>query len=166
MGPQAERLTRRSLLAAMAFGAWALGAGGVDRAQAGAAVNAGKLDGVAIKGYDTVAYFTDGRPIKGSPDISYRWLGESWYFASAEHRSLFAGNPIRYAPQFGGFCALGISKGHVDPEVRPDIAWRILDGKLYLFSMPFEEEWTADPSGVVASADANWPSIETGLAAQ
>ncbi len=63
---------------------------------------------------------------------------------------LFAANPIRYAPQFGGFCALGIALGHVDPEVRPDIAWRILDGKLYLFSPPFEEDWNADPAGVVA----------------
>ena len=61
-------------------------------------------DGVAILGYDTVAYFTDGRPVKGSPDFEYVWQDARWRFASAEHRTLFASDPDRYAPQFGGFC--------------------------------------------------------------
>ena len=61
-------------------------------------------EGVAILGYDTVAYFTDGRPVKGSPDFEYAWQDARWRFASAEHRTVFASNPERYAPQFGGFC--------------------------------------------------------------
>src|SRR4051794_33126500 len=61
-------------------------------------------DGVAILGYDTVAYFTDGHPVKGSPDFEYAWQEARWRFASAEHRTVFASNPERYAPQFGGFC--------------------------------------------------------------
>ena len=65
-------------------------------------------EGVAILGYDTVAYFTDGRPVKGSPDFEYVWQDARWRFASAEHRTLFVSSPDRYAPQFGGFCTGGI----------------------------------------------------------
>ncbi len=151
-------------MVAIAFGAWELGAGGMGRARAGAAVNAGKLDGVAIKGYDTVAYFTDGHPMKGSPELSYKWLGETWYFASAEHRDLFVANPIKYAPQYGGYCAMAMSDGEVGADVQPETGWRILDGKLYLFAPPFEEDWNAGPEAVVAKANAQWPTVEAKLA--
>src|SRR6476660_5465726 len=72
-------------------------------------VNTGYFGNVAIEGYDTVAYFTDGKAIKGSEKYTYDWLGTSWHFASDEHRKLFADNPISYAPQFGGLCAEGIA---------------------------------------------------------
>lgn len=59
--------------------------------------------GVAIKGYDTVAYFIEGRAVKGSKDFEHRWQGATWRFASAANRDTFAANPVRYAPQYGGF---------------------------------------------------------------
>ena len=86
---------------------------------------------VALKGYDTVSYFTVGRPEKGSPEFSTTFDDAVYWFKSAEHRDMFAADPDRYAPQFGGFCAIALShdfKHEPDPE-----AWAILDGKLYVF---------------------------------
>src|SRR5687767_5970952 len=71
-------------------------------AQAGSTVNTGYFGGVAIMGYDTVAYFTDGRPMKGTREFAYDWLGTPWYFANAEHQQMFIDDPVRYAPQYGG----------------------------------------------------------------
>src|SRR5262245_30541019 len=86
--------------------------------------------GVAIRGYDTVGYFTDAKAVKGSDAFSYEWLGATWHFASAEHRDLFAADPVKYAPQYGGYCSGAMVDGftaNANPE-----AWRIVDGKLYL----------------------------------
>jgi hypothetical protein len=88
----------------------------------------------AIKGYDPVAYFTDGKPTRGLPEIEYVWDDQRYHFASAEHRELFKADPMRYAPQFGNFCAMALSKGQIvvaDPE-----NWLISDGKLYVFGKP------------------------------
>jgi hypothetical protein len=89
---------------------------------------------LAIKGYDPVAYFTDGRPTPGRPDIEYQWDEHTYRFASAEHRDLFKTDPARYAPQFGNFCAMALAKGLVvvaNPE-----NWLISDSKLYVFGSP------------------------------
>ena len=89
---------------------------------------------LAIKGYDPVAYFTDGNPVAGLPDIEYKWDEHRYRFSSAEHRELFKADPARYAPQFGNFCAMALSKGEIvvaDPE-----NWLISDGKLYVFGQP------------------------------
>jgi len=90
---------------------------------------------LAIKGYDPVAYFTDGKPTRGVPEIEeYEWGGLRYRFSSAEHRELFKAEPQRYAPQFGNFCAMALSKGELieaDPE-----NWLISDGKLYVFGKP------------------------------
>ena len=86
--------------------------------------------GLAIRGYDPVAYFTDQRPVKGLPQFNYSWMGATWLFATAANRDQFSADPARYAPQYGGYCSYAVSKGHtasIDPE-----AWRIVDGKLYL----------------------------------
>lgn len=87
--------------------------------------------GLALRGYDAVAYFTDGGPTKGSVAFTYNWAGAEWRFANAEHRDLFAENPEAYAPQFGGNCAVGAATGHrVNGSPK---RWRIEDdGKLYL----------------------------------
>jgi len=114
--------------------------------------------GNAIKGYDVVAYFTQGKPVEGSSDHEFEWNGATWRFASAEHKQLFAKDPAKYAPQYGGFCAFGVSRGYavgVDPE-----AWRIVDGKLYLnYDRNVQAEWLKDIPGYIAKADANWPKI-------
>ncbi len=96
------------------------------------AVDAVNKDGksVAIKGYDAVAYFRQGAPVKGSPAFKQQWMGATWLFSSAEIRDLFAADPDKYAPRYGGYCAYAVSEGHtasIDPE-----AWKIVDGKLYL----------------------------------
>jgi YHS domain-containing protein len=87
---------------------------------------------IAIKGYDPVAYFTDGRPVKGDPAISHEWDEARYLFANARNRATFAAAPDKYAPQFAGLCATGLAFGQkveADPQ-----AWKIVDGKLYLFS--------------------------------
>ena len=89
---------------------------------------------LAIKGYDPVAYFTDGHPVQGLPDFEYVWDEHIYRFASAEHRDMFKAEPVRYAPQFGNFCAMALSKGQIvvaNPE-----NWLISDGKLYVFGSP------------------------------
>jgi YHS domain-containing protein len=89
---------------------------------------------VAIKGYDPVAYFTLGKPTKGNSEFAYDWDDHHYLFASAEHRDLFKANPVRYAPQFGNYCAMALAKGQIvvaNPE-----NWLISDGKLYVFGSP------------------------------
>lgn len=86
---------------------------------------------LAIKGYDPVAYFADGKPTRGVPEFEHEWDGLRYRFSRAEYRELFKADPVRYAPQFGNFCAMALSKGELveaDPE-----NWLISDGKLYVF---------------------------------
>lgn len=158
---------RRILVGIAAFAVTVLVA---EAAAAGSKVNTGYFGGVAIGGYDTVAYFTESRAVRGSPEFRHEFLGETWHFSSAEHRDAFAANPVSYAPQYGGFCAgevlyADVSTGvttNIDPE-----AWRIIDGKLYLFygkdyAAVFEEnakEW-------IDKADGNWPTVEARLVAK
>jgi YHS domain-containing protein len=89
---------------------------------------------LAIKGYDPVAYFTDGKPVPGQPDLEYVWDEYRYRFASREHWALFKADPVRYAPQFANFCAMALSNGEVK-EANPKY-WLISDGKLYLFAKP------------------------------
>jgi hypothetical protein len=89
---------------------------------------------LAIKGYDPVAYFTDGKAVLGLPELEYEWDELRYRFQSAAHRDLFKADPVRYAPQFGNFCAMALSKGEIvvaDPE-----NWLISEGKLYVFGKP------------------------------
>jgi hypothetical protein len=94
-------------------------------------VNTGYFGDVAIKGYDAVAYFTEHKAVKGSEKFTYHWLGANWHFESAENRELFRREPVKYAPQYGGYCADGVSAGTITTNIDPK-AWRIIDGKLYL----------------------------------
>jgi YHS domain-containing protein len=124
-------------------------------------VNTGYFGNVAIGGYDPVAYFTEGRAVKGSPDLSQTWLGATWHFANAKHRDAFAAEPIRYAPQYGGFCALGTANEEASANIDPE-AWRIVGGKLYLFSGKegLEEDFDARAANVIAKADVKWPEVQ------
>lgn len=113
------------------------------------------LFGVAIDGYDPVAYFTMGRPVQGARAYEYEWNDATWRFSSARHRDLFARDPARYAPQYGGFCAAGLAMGgkwKADPTV-----WKIVDDKLFLnYSKSGLEQLTADPATVIEKADETW----------
>jgi len=135
---------------------------------AGGIVNTGYFGGVAIKGYDTVSYFTESKAVKGTPEYKHSFLGETWHFSTAEHRDLFAGNPVAYAPQYGGFCAgevlyADVSTGvttNIDPE-----AWRIIDGKLYLFyDKGYAQFFEDEAVELIDKADARWPTVRQRLA--
>ena len=112
----------------------------------------------AIRGYDTVAYFTESKPVKGSKDYVVEWNGSRWYFASAANRDRFKASPEKYAPQYGGYCAWAVANGYTastDPA-----AWRIVNGKLYLnYSLGVQENWSKDIPGNIARADKNWPRV-------
>lgn len=115
---------------------------------------------LAIKGYDPVAYFTDGRPMRGLPDFEYVWDDHVYRFASAEHRNMFKADPVRYAPQFGNFCAMALSKGEIvvaNPE-----NWLISDGKLYVFGSPAPAGpvlFQKDLAGNIKKANQNRPIL-------
>ena len=115
-------------------------------------------DGVAIQGYDTVAYFTEGRATQGKSEFEYVWGEARWWFATAEHRDLFARDPERYAPRFGGYCTGGLSLGYkmvADPE-----NWYIVDGALHLqHSKEGREKAVADPEPVIAKAEETWRRV-------
>lgn len=114
--------------------------------------------GVAIKGYDTVAYFAEGRPMKGSSDFEVEWQGAKWRFANGEHRDRFEKDPEAYAPRYGGYCAGGMALGRkasIDPE-----AWVIVDGKLYLnYSKNDRDTFASDPKPKISEADENWKAL-------
>jgi len=113
---------------------------------------------VAIKGTDTVAYFTESKAVPGSEEFTHQWQGATWQFASAENRDLFAANPEEYAPQYGGYCAYAVSKNQTAP-IEPE-AWKIVDGKLYLnYNQDVQETWEKDIPGYIEKADANWPGV-------
>lgn len=117
------------------------------------------VSGQAIGGYDPVAYFTEGRPLKGSPGHAATHRGATFHFATAANRDRFAADPDRYAPQYGGFCAFGASRGY-KADTDPD-AFTIVDGKLYLnYNQAVRSQWQKDVPGHVAKADANWPSVK------
>jgi YHS domain-containing protein len=116
------------------------------------------LFGVAIHGYDPVAYFEDGAPREGSGDFELEWRGATWRFASAEHRERFRADPESFAPQYGGYCAYAVAKGGT-ANGAPRL-WSIVGGKLYLNLNPdVQKLWDADRAGYIAKADANWPGI-------
>lgn len=115
--------------------------------------------GTALKGYDAVAYFKDGKPVKGKDEFRHDWMGAKWYFASAANRDEFARNPSKYAPQFGGYCSWAVAHGYtanIDPE-----AWKIVDGKLYLnYDKDVQKKWEADIPGFIKKANENWPKLK------
>jgi enamine deaminase RidA (YjgF/YER057c/UK114 family) len=117
---------------------------------------------LSISGYDPVAYFTDGRPVQGKSDYEYLWHKLRWRFASSDHRDLFSKDPQRYAPQYDGYCALGVAndatahKDTVDPN-----AWAIVDGKLYLVHDAFWlKQWREHAAEYIKRADLDWHAIE------
>jgi YHS domain-containing protein len=113
---------------------------------------------VAIRGYDTIAYFKEGKPVKGTGQFAARWMGATWQFASAANRDEFQRSPEKYVPQFGGYCAWAVGHNYTastDPE-----AWKIVDGKLYLnYSKSVQEKWVQEQSKWISEADKNWPGL-------
>jgi YHS domain-containing protein len=115
---------------------------------------------LALKGYDPVAYFTEGKPVRGKPEYTAAHDGATYQFTSAASRDAFLAAPAKYAPQYGGYCAFGMASGYKAP-IEPD-AWTIVDGKLYLnYNQSVRTRWSADIPGFIRKADANWPSVRS-----
>ncbi len=109
----------------------------------------------AIGGYDPVAYFSQGKPVKGQPNMAFEWNGATWHFASAENREVFAKNPQKYAPEYGGWCAYGWSRGY-PAKTEPD-AWSIVNGKLYLnYDQKVQHLWNEKQEEFIQKADQNY----------
>lgn len=125
----------------------------------------GADSGPALGGYDTVAYFTDAKPVKGDKTFSTHYAGATWLFSSAEHRDLFITNPQSYAPQYGGHCALATAHGGVasgDPT-----RWNIVDKKLYLNTNMFANQiWKTNIPDNINKADSNWPQVQQSISKQ
>lgn len=115
--------------------------------------------GLAIKGYDPVAFFKNGVPVEGSNEYELTWKEAKWRFTSAENRDLFKADPGQYAPQYGGYCAWAVAEGST-ASVDPKNAWKIVEGKLYLnYNKEIQAKWAKDIPGNIARADANWPGV-------
>jgi YHS domain-containing protein len=121
-------------------------------------VYTGILSGMAVGGYDPVAYFLEGKPVEGRRDISLTWKGVTWRFANEKNRDAFKANPETYAPQYGGHCAWAVSRGYTakgDPRY-----WKIVGGKLYLnYDARVQKDWERDIPGHIVNSDKNWPNV-------
>ena len=113
---------------------------------------------IAIKGYDTVAYFTKGMATKGNETYAYDHLGATWQFESQENLDMFVKNPEKYMPQYGGYCAYAVSK-NTTASIKPEI-FEIIDDKLYLnYSESVQRRWLKDAKSYIKKADAQWPEL-------
>ena len=125
-------------------------------------VNTGYFGDVAIKGYDPVAYFTQNEAVVGSSKYSHHWLGATWHFASARHRDIFMRDPAKYAPQYGGYCADGVSLGTVTTNIDPK-AWRIIEGKLYISYDPGAADGFEKNPTKVGNSQKHWAEVQQTL---
>lgn len=111
--------------------------------------------GIAINGYDPVAYFTQSAPVQGSEEFAATWRDAPWYFASAENRDMFLADPEHFAPQYGGWCAFAMAQNAFATTV-PE-AWSVRDGKLYLnFSDGVRSQWVNNFDELLPKAETNW----------
>lgn len=114
--------------------------------------------GIAILGYDSVAYFTDHKAVEGMDSYSYSWMGATWKFASQQHLDLFKASPTQYAPQYGGYCAYGVTRDYlvkIDPT-----QFTVLDGKLYLnYNADVQKKWSLNPKGYIQTADHKFSDL-------
>jgi YHS domain-containing protein len=116
----------------------------------------------AIRGYDPVAYFKEGKPVKGKSDWVYQWNGASWYFSTQENMTMFESAPEKFAPQYGGFCAYGMSDGDGHKATTQPDAWTIVNDKLYLnYNKNVKTLWVKDQKMMIENADKNWPVVKS-----
>lgn len=121
-------------------------------------VSTGIFSNVAVKGYDTVAYFTQGEAVKGSKDFSHDYNGATWRFSTQEHLDLFKSDSEKYAPQYGGYCAYAISQNTTAP-IDPKL-FTIVDDKLYLnYNKKVNNLWNEDRPAYIKSADTHWQEL-------
>ncbi|HEV7263916.1 MAG TPA: YHS domain-containing (seleno)protein [Falsiroseomonas sp.] len=119
----------------------------------------GRFSSLALGGHDTVAYFTEGRPVEGSRRFETRWKGTAWRFASQANLDAFLAAPERHAPRYGGYCAWAVGAKN---SLAPGDArwWSIVEGRLYVnYDEAVQREWLTDVPGFIAAADRNWPAV-------
>ena len=117
------------------------------------------VDGVALDGYDVVAYFTEGKPVKGNTTFAITIDSVQWRFSSEEHLKMFQDNKERYQPRFGGWCAYGVSENHKSPT-SPD-AWTIVNDKLYVnYNKKVKKIWLTDRDARIRAAEEYWTDLE------
>ncbi|MCZ8376868.1 MAG: YHS domain-containing (seleno)protein [Beijerinckiaceae bacterium] len=158
-------MQRRSLII-LGLGAGALAATGLPPrlaaampwARRPAAIDTTLKPGIALAGYDPVAYFREGKPREGRADLALNHAGVEWRFASEANRQAFTARPDAFAPAYGGYCAWAVAQGYTakgDP-----LAWRIENGRLYLnYDLAVKAEWEKDMAGNISRADGHWPGI-------
>lgn len=120
----------------------------------------GTFSNTAVQGHDPVAYFTEGKPVKGSADYKTTYKGAEFRFSSADNLATFEADPAKYAPQFGGYCAWAVSQGYTAKGDADH--WAVVDGKLYLnYNKKIQDRWNADQASFISQADTNWPNVLT-----
>lgn len=141
-------------------------------ASAGSFINTnGSGEGIAINGFDTVAFFTENKAVKGKSEFTLEWQGAKWRFASEQNLNLFKENPEKYAPQYGGNCAMGMAAGYISKKPANGL-FEIVDGKLYLFpdgnrsTYDTYNDWRRLAKRNIADGDRNWPKLKTELEAR
>lgn len=113
----------------------------------------------AIHGYDTVAYFTESKAVKGNDQFAVEYNGATWLFSQAENKALFEADPEKYAPQYGGHCAYAAAQSAV-VDIDPH-AWHISDGKLFLnYNKGVQKKWLPEKSSFIPKADAFWLTLQ------
>ncbi len=118
--------------------------------------------GVAIRGFDTVAYFTASKPVKGKPSLKTKWNGSTWQFSSQANLDKFKANPAKYAPAYGGYCAWAMSQGRVASTIPQ--AWDIKGGRLYLnYDLSIRRKWRTNIPKHIKLANARWPRVRKTL---
>jgi len=121
-------------------------------------VYTGRFSSLAVGGYDPVAYFEQGEPVKGQSQYAYEYKGATWRFSSAENLAAFTADPDAYAPQYGGYCAWAVSQGYTAPGNPKN--WSVVEGKLYLnYNDKVQRDWEKDIPGFIAKAEENWPGV-------
>jgi hypothetical protein len=116
-------------------------------------------DGIAIHGYDVVAFFTESKPEKGKEQFSYNWQNVNWRFVNKANLESFKTNPEKYAPQYGGYCAYGTAEGHKAPTEID--TWTIAGNKLYFnYNKDVKKMWVKDQQHLIEKADKNWPKLK------
>lgn len=127
-----------------------------------APVVANRFTGLAIGGFDPVAYFTDGRPRQGNPDMELMRSGVVWRFCNEGNRAFFAANPEVYGPQFGGYDPVDVARGVAFPG-NPQF-WLIRDSRLYLFGRAqTRDAFAAAPAEVLKEARKGWDRVQSDL---
>ena len=115
-------------------------------------------NGIAIQGYDPVAFFTDNRPVKGNAQFQSEYRGAKYYFVSSEHKAAFDKEPAKYEPQFGGYCAYGVTRSTRAP-IKIE-AWQIVNGRLLMqYDLDIKNKFNQDQQGMLKKADENWPGL-------